>query len=101
MALRDIDDKGNAHDVVSLPHQREFNQTWLRMTSAQRTAIEEEIDRRLDELSTSPSPKWDSITNTSIEGSRTGKGQDDWTGTVFEPILESCGMSKELANMFY
>jgi len=70
LALREIDDKGNTYDVPQLPHQREFAVIWLSMTSQERDVIEEEINRRLQQLISSPDPNWGSITNTSIEGGR-------------------------------
>ena len=89
MALRDIDDNGNCHDVLRLEHQSEFNQVWLSIPLAQRNAIEAEINQRLDELIASPSPNWGSITNTSIEGGRANPStgvRGDWSGTVFDAI---------------
>ena len=70
MALREIAEDGSMYDVPSLGHERDFDRTWLAMTFAQRTAIEAEINRRLDGLMTSPDPNWGSITNTSIEGGK-------------------------------
>src|SRR5882724_4791356 len=70
MALREIGEDGSTHDVSHLPHRREFDATWLVIPAAQRAAIEAEINRRLDELISSPDPNWGSITNTSIEGGR-------------------------------
>jgi hypothetical protein len=104
MALRDIDDKGNAREVTRLDYESEFHNTWIRIPAADREAIESEINRRLDELIASPDRNWGSITNTSIEGGRnsptTGK-RGDWTGTVFAPIFEACGRSEERSGMFY
>jgi hypothetical protein len=68
MALRDIDEKGRAREMVRLDHQREFDRIWLSISPAERAAIEREINRRLDDLIASPNPKWGAITNTSIEG---------------------------------
>ena len=104
MALRDIDEKGNAREITQLDYEGDFERTWNRIPPRQRDAIEAEINRRLDELIHSPSPNWGSITNTSIEGGKTspttGK-RGDWTGTVFEPIFEASGRSEEQAGMFY
>jgi hypothetical protein len=104
MALRDIGEDGTVRDVSHLSHQQDFNRVWLSMTLVQRTAIEEEINRRLDDLIASPNPNWGSITNTSIEGGKPGPVtgiRGDWTGTVFLPIYEACGCNEELAGMFY
>src|ERR1700704_256020 len=104
MALRDIDDKGNARPVVQLPYQAEFDAVWLLMTPQQRNAIDAEINRRLDELIASPDPNWGSITNTSIEGGKASPDtgvRGDWTGTPFIAMYEACGLNEELAGMFY
>ena len=104
MALREIDEKGNAYDVFDLPYRGEFDQIWFLIRSSNRDDIEAEISRRLDCLTTSPDPNWGSITNTSIEGGRTNPEtgiKGDWTGTVFQPIFEVCGCSEERAGMFY
>ena len=74
------------------------------MTPAQRTSIEAEINLRLDKLIANPNPNWGSITNTSIQGGRTNRDtghRGDWSGTVFQPILEAVGLNEELAGMFY
>jgi hypothetical protein len=104
VALRDIDDRGRVHDVLCLDHQREFDRVWLSIPAPARTAIEAEINRRLDQLIASPNPNWGSITNTSIEGGRTNPNtgiRGDWSGTVFHPIFEACGFNEELAGMFF
>jgi hypothetical protein len=103
MALREIAEDGSMYDVPSLGHERDFDRTWLAMTFAQRTAIEAEINRRLDGLMTSPDPNWGSITNTSIEGGKpnpNSRVRGDWSGTVFQPIFDVLG-DEELAGMFY
>jgi|ERR1035441_3193794 hypothetical protein len=103
MALREIAEDGSMYDVPSLGHERDFDRTWLAMTFAQRTAIEAEINRRLDGLMTSPDPNWGSITNTSIEGGKPNPNsgvRGDWSGTVFQPIFDVLG-DEELAGMFY
>lgn len=104
MALREIDENGNAYEVFGLSYQRDFDRVWLSMTVLERNTIEAEIHRRLDELVASPNPNWGSITNTSIEGGKsspvTGE-RGDWTGTAFEPIFEACGASEQQAGMFY
>jgi hypothetical protein len=56
MALREIGEDGSTHDVLHLPHRREFDATWLLIPAAQRAAIEAEINRRLDDLISSPDP---------------------------------------------
>ena len=104
MSLREIGDNGETYDVSDLSHRNAFDQIWLSMPIRQRTAIEAEINHRLDELTASPNPNWGSITNTSIEGGQpspeTGvKG--DWSGTPFYAIYEACGLNGELAGMFY
>jgi hypothetical protein len=102
VALREIGEDGSVNDVSSPSHERDFKRVWLSMTLAQRTAIEEEINRRLDELMISPDPSWGSITNTSIEGGRTNPNtgiRGDWSGTVFQPIF-TCFGDEELAGMF-
>lgn len=91
-------------DVLRLDHKREFDQVWLSIPVADRTAIEQEINGRLDQLIASPSPNWGSITNTSIEGGRTNPVtgvRGDWSGTVFHPIFVACGLNEDLAGMFF
>jgi hypothetical protein len=68
------------------------------------TAIEAEMNRRLDALVAAPNPNWGSIMNTSIEGGRLNPQTGvtgDWTGTVFQPIYVACGFSEEQAGMFF
>ena len=104
MSLREIGEDGKVYCVTVLSHQSDFDRTWLLMTLTQRTEIEAEINRRLDLLITAPDPNWGSITNTSIEGGRTNSDtgiSGDWSGTVFQPIYDSCGCNEELAGMFY
>ena len=56
MALIEIADDGRSYPVTELPHQREFSAGWLLMSLEQRTAIEAEINSRLDELTRTPDP---------------------------------------------
>ncbi len=104
MALREIGENGEVYDVSGLSHRHDFDQVWSSIPPPQRTAIEAEINHRLDELIASPDPSWGSITNTSIEGGKpnpvTGIS-GDWSGTVFHAIYEACGFNEELAGMFY
>lgn len=104
MALREIGEDGSVRNVSSLDHQSDFNRVWLSMTMAERAAIEEEINRRLDMLVASPDPNWGSITNTSIEGGKTNPTtgvRGDWSGTAFQAIYVACGLNEALAGMFY
>lgn len=101
---RRIDEKGNVRDVFRLDHEDDFNRVWLTIPAVERSAIDAEIDHRLDELITSPNPNWGSITNTSIEGGKTNPVtgiRGDWSGTVFNSIFEACGRHEELAGMFF
>jgi hypothetical protein len=104
VALRDIDETGRIRDVPRLEHQSDFDRTWFTISPPARQAIEREINRRLDELITSPDQNWGSITNTSIEGGQanpvTGV-RGDWSGTVYDPIFQACGCNAELAGMFF
>jgi hypothetical protein len=104
MALREIGQDGSVHDVFGLAHQNDFDRVWLSMTSLERTAIEAEISRRLDEMLATPDPNWGSITNTSIEGGKTNPStgiRGDWSGTAFQRILLACGLNQDFAGMFY
>lgn len=104
MALREIDKYGRAHETEQLSHVHEFEELYYRLPAVQRNAIEAEINRRLDELVSSPDPHWGSITNTSLEGGQrnplTGR-PGDWSGTVFEPIYHACGQSEDQAAMLF
>jgi hypothetical protein len=103
MALREIDENGDAYEVSGLSYQADFDRVWLSMTAGERNAIETEIHRRLNELIASPSPSWGSITNTSIEGGKSSPTtglRGDWTDTAFEPIFRACGSSEQQAGMF-
>jgi hypothetical protein len=104
MALRDIDEKGRVREVLRLDHEEDFSRIWMRISHDEQSAIEAEMNRRLDELVSSPNPNWGSIMNTSLEGGQlnpiTGV-RGDWTGTVFEPIYVACGFSEEQAGMFF
>ena len=103
MALREMGPGGNIHDVLSLEHENDFNRVWHSMTLLERTAIEDEIKRRLDDMLATPDPNCGSITNTSIEGGRanalTGI-RGDWSGTVFQPIFDHFG-DEQMSGMFY
>lgn len=104
MSLREIDDRGSLREVRALPHLDDFNRTWVKIPQEQRIRIESEVNRRLDELITSPDPNWGTITNTSIEGGRANAAtgiRGDWTGTAFQAIFEACNLNEELAGMFY
>lgn len=104
MALRDIDENGNAYIVSGLSYQADFDRVWLCMTTGERNTIEAEIHRRLDELMASASPNWGSITNTSIEGGKSSPTtglRGDWTDTAFEQIFRACGSSEQQAGMFF
>lgn len=70
MALREISDTGETYDVSELPHRGEFDAVWSRIGADDRSAMQQEINRRLDLLISSPDPNWGSITNTSIEGGK-------------------------------
>jgi hypothetical protein len=103
MSLREMGQDGRVFDVSNLSHQNEFDRVWLSMSLAERTAIEAEINQRLDELVAVPNPNWGSITNTSIEGGKTNPNtgvRGDWSGTVFHAIFVACGLNEELAGMF-
>jgi len=103
MALKEVGENGSVRDVLTLEHRSDFDRDWLALTPAQRVAIEQEINTRLDELLANPSPNWGSVTNTSIEGGKqnalTG-AKGDWTGTVFQPIYNHFADEK-LAGMFF
>jgi hypothetical protein len=103
MALREMGEGGKSRDVSSLDYKTDFDRVWLAFTGPQRIAMEAEINRRLDQMLTSPDPNWGSITNTSIEGGKanalTGI-RGDWSGTVFQPIFNYFG-DEQMAGMFY
>jgi hypothetical protein len=104
MSLREIGERGEVYDVPELGHRSEFDQVWRSIALPAKMAIEAEINRRLDQLISSPDPNWGSITNTSIEGGkpnpRTGiKG--DWSDGPFQAIYIACGLDEERAGMFY
>jgi hypothetical protein len=104
MSLREIGEDGSVREMSGLDHQREFDQVWLSITLQHRTAIEVEINCRLDELVASPDPNWGAITNTSIEGGKTNPNtgvRGDWSETVFQPIFIACGLNHERAGMFF
>lgn len=104
MALREIGEDGETYDVPNLSHRREFDRVWLSITLSERTAIEAEVNRRLDQLIHSPDPNWGSITNTSIEGGRTNPStgiRGDWSNGPFQAIYVACGLDEERAGMFY
>jgi hypothetical protein len=39
VALREIGEDGSTHDVLQLPHSREFDATWLLIPRVERAAI--------------------------------------------------------------
>jgi hypothetical protein len=103
--LREIDPNGKSYPVTSLPakYLDEFNYHWNRLSESQQMDIEDEINRRLDELVHSPNPNWGSITNTSIEGGKVSPEtgiRGDWTGTPFAPLWDLFG-DDELAGKFF
>jgi len=108
MALYDMDSNREISAVSQLwsrkEHQRNFDLVWRSINLAERTAIEQEINQRLDELVAHPDANWGSITNASIEGGKPSPETGiagDWSGTVFQPIYEACGMNIERAGMFF
>ena len=58
VALREIDDKGRVRDVLRLDHDKDFDRVWRIIPALDRSAIETEINRRLDELINAPNPNW-------------------------------------------
>ncbi|MFL6313060.1 MAG: hypothetical protein ACJ71W_13240 [Terriglobales bacterium] len=104
MALREIGEKGETYDVSGLSHRREFDLVWNSIALNDRIAIEAEINRRLDQLISSPDPNWGSITNTSIEGGKinpTTGIRGDWSHGPFQAIYIACGLDEERAGMLY
>src|SRR5450432_4103707 len=104
MSLREMDEGGRLRDVLILPHGDDFDRTWSVINGANRAAIENEINARLDHLVTSPDPNWGSITNTSIEGGKVNSVtgiKGDWSGTAFQAIFEACNLNENVAGMFY
>jgi len=104
MTLREIGNKGETFDLKGLSHRGEFDLVWLSITPSERTAIEAEINRRLDHLISSPDPSWGSITNTSIEGGKINPNtgiRGDWSDGPFQAIYIACGLDEERAGMFY
>jgi len=104
VALIEISDEGRRKTVTRLPHLQEFEGVWFQLSEAERTAIEAEINRRLDDLVRSPDPNWGPITNTSVEGGRpnpTTGFTGDWRGTVFQPIYHVFNGDEVRAGMFY
>ena len=71
MALYSIDDHGEHHEVMHIPHQAEFDAWCSQITPSHLGEIRAELQRMIagDEIHTS---SW-------MPGS-------DWTGTVWEPI---------------
>lgn len=97
MALQEIGENGQTHDVPEISHRTDFDRIWLSITPQDRIAIETEIGRRLDDLIRNPNPNWGSITNTSIEGGTSNPITGiagDWSGTAFHAIYEACGRSE-------
>jgi hypothetical protein len=103
MALRDIGENGAAREVKVLDHLNDFNRDWDSFTGPQRTAIEGEINRRLDGLLTVPNPNWGSITNTSLQGGEVNPAtgiRGDWSDTPFQPIFEHF-RDERMSALFY
>src|ERR1700675_3354340 len=103
MALRDIGENGAAREVKVLDHLNDFNRDWDSFTGPQRTAIEGEINRRLDGLLTAPDPNWGSITNTSIQGGEVNAAtgiRGDWFDTPFQPIFDRF-RDERMSALFY
>jgi hypothetical protein len=102
--LTEIGENGETYEVKALPHRREFDQVWNRVSASDQTAIKAEMNRRLDELVASPSPDWGSIMNTSIEGGKpspqTGV-RADWTGTPFQALFHACRDDEDVAGMYF
>jgi hypothetical protein len=105
MALRDIDFNGGIRDVKAIDYPEDFNRRWDLIPPEQRTAMLDEINRRLDHLLANPNPNWGSVMNTSIEGGRTNPAtgvQGDWTGTVFDPIYSiACNLSETQSALLF
>ena len=102
--LEEIDEYGGMRKVHGLSHKRDFDQLWLgNMNAAGRRAVAAHINNILDKLVASPSTKWGSITNTSIEGSHANPHgtQGDWGGTPYEAIYIACRRNSQLAALFF
>ncbi len=102
--LTDIDDRGGLRDMKDIDHRKEFDRKWDEFTPEEKQAIDTKINRILDELITNPSPAWDAIMNTSIEGGRVNPFngvRGDWRGTAWQPIWERHGQSSEQAALFF
>lgn len=89
---------------LAAKHLADFHFWYDRLTARQRRDMERAIDRQLDEYAAHPHPRWGSIFNTSIEGSKaspvTGV-RGDWTGTPFEPLYTACNEDEDLAAMIF
>ncbi len=84
-----IDLDGN--EIKYVPYQDQFDLRNRRLTPDEQHAIEEEINRRVDEQETDEGLIFCS---SFIAGS-------DWSGTPFQRLYEICGEDEEVAKLFY
>jgi hypothetical protein len=91
MALREMDGGGRLREVLSLPHLDDFERTWLAISTADRAAIEAEINSRLDHLVTSPDLCLSEIPSDAGVGRRIVAANH-----VFERFVGSNGEAREV-----
>ena len=102
--LNDIDENGGTRVMDDIDYRQRFDRKWNEFTAAEQQAIDNEIERLLDEVRDNPDPYWGSILCTSIEGGKvnpfTGE-PGDWSGTAWHPIWEHHNQSDEQAALFF
>jgi hypothetical protein len=104
VALQDIDEKGGMRPVPDLDYRKDFDDKWDEFTPEEQQAMNDEIERKLNELVIAPNPKWGSIMNTSIEGGQVNPYNGipgDWSDTPWHPIWVRCGYSEHQAALFF
>ena len=104
--LHDINEAGACYEVTELGNalERELCRWFEPLPERQRAAMVRAIDRQLDDYVANPNPRWGTVFNTSIEGSRTSPItgiRGDWTGTPFEPLYEACNQDENLAGQIF
>jgi len=94
VALKDMDDKGQWRNLTDLDYRREFDDIWSLFSSEEQSAINDEINHRLD---------LGGIINTSILGGQVNPDTGipgDWSGTPFQAIYDHLG-DVDLAALFF
>lgn len=82
----------NGSPIQNVPHQGEFDLRNGRLTAAQQDALEDEINRRVDE---------NEDENRELIFCSSWIAGADWSNTPLDPLYHVCGQDEEVAKLFW